>query len=131
MSGFFGFDSALPERRDAPEQFTQAGAEEDLAVYTWGEEGYDGLGNALLEGGDDMNDETFGDDVGTIGEISVLCVRRDSGLMRVVRRKRFPVLSTTSTATVRSSTTGVQPQFFHPADCSEAFESASRPLCVF
>lgn len=33
---------------------------EDLAVYTWGEESYDGLGDALHEGGDDLNDETFG-----------------------------------------------------------------------
>ncbi len=34
--------------------------QEDVAVYTWGEESYDGLGDALLEGGDDFNDETFG-----------------------------------------------------------------------
>ncbi|KAJ7180520.1 topoisomerase II-associated protein PAT1 [Mycena filopes] len=33
---------------------------EDVAVYTWGEESYDGLGDALQEGGDDFNDETFG-----------------------------------------------------------------------
>jgi len=36
------------------------GETEDLAVYTWGEEGYDGLGDALVEGGDELNDETFG-----------------------------------------------------------------------
>lgn len=41
---------------------------EDVAVYTWGEESYDGLGDALQEGGDDLNDETFGD-VGAVGEI--------------------------------------------------------------
>jgi DNA topoisomerase 2-associated protein PAT1 len=80
MSGFFGFDSALPERRDAPFQdFTNpidgAGAEEDLAVYTWGEEGYDGLGNALLEGGDDLNDETFGDDMGPVGMLRSMTKR--------------------------------------------------------
>ena len=66
----------LPERRNrdgggAPPQqqqsaFDQGGlddfaaAEEDLAVYTWGEEGYDGLGDALMEEGDDFNDDTFG-----------------------------------------------------------------------
>lgn len=40
---------------------------DDVAVYTWGEESYDGLGDALQEGGDDLNDETFGV-VGSIGE---------------------------------------------------------------
>ena len=77
---FFGFDSALPERRDLPGQAGQgqtgfgfqgntanqafgAGEDEDLAVYTWGQDN----GASLLEGGDDMNDETFGD-VGPISE---------------------------------------------------------------
>lgn len=79
--GFFGFDSALPERRDRPNQsqnqpfsgFTSTnldqtfgvasnqGEEEDLAVYTWGQ------GGDLLDGNDDLNDETFGD-VGDISE---------------------------------------------------------------
>lgn len=49
---FFGFDSTLPERRDA--------AAEDVAVYTWGTEDYDGLGSQLQEHGDDENDLTFG-----------------------------------------------------------------------
>jgi len=40
-----------------------------VAVYTWGEESYDGLGDALQEGGDELNDETFGA-VGSIGEYS-------------------------------------------------------------
>ncbi|KAF7294431.1 PAT1 domain-containing protein [Mycena kentingensis (nom. inval.)] len=40
---------------------------EDVAVYTWGEESYDGLGDALLEGGDDLNDETFGG-TGAVGK---------------------------------------------------------------
>ncbi|ORX41065.1 topoisomerase II-associated protein PAT1 [Kockovaella imperatae] len=90
--GFFGFDASLPERRDQPGSvqgqghragggggaggFTgfqasntadtfrlhNAGAEEDLAVYQWG----DNIGGSLLEGGDEMNDETFGD-VGAVG----------------------------------------------------------------
>lgn len=79
MSGFFGFPTELPERRGpAPHQqsnafqpsntnetfaLSAAGEEEDLAVYTWGE----GLGGNLLEGGDDLNDETFGG-VGSVGE---------------------------------------------------------------
>lgn len=82
MSGFFGFDSALPERRDQPPHQQQQpfggfqasnadqafglghgnqGEDEDLAVYTWGQ------GGSLMEGGDDMNDETFGD-FGEVGE---------------------------------------------------------------
>ena len=80
---FFGFDSALPERRDLPGQAGQgqtgfgfqgntanqafgAGEDEDLAVYTWGQDN----GASLLEGGDDLNDETFGD-VGPISESSL------------------------------------------------------------
>lgn len=41
---------------------------EDMAVYNWGDENYDGLGDALQEGGDDLNDETFGGS-GNVGEI--------------------------------------------------------------
>jgi hypothetical protein len=33
---------------------------EKIAEYTWGEDGYDGLGDALQEARDDLNDETFG-----------------------------------------------------------------------
>jgi hypothetical protein len=84
---FFGFEAALPERRDRPNQpgsqppnstsnafgfqpsnddqtfglTSNPGEEEDLAVYTWGQ------GGNLLEGNDEMNDETFGD-IGDIGE---------------------------------------------------------------
>lgn len=53
---FFGFDPVLPERR-APAQ----AADEDIAVYTWGTEEYGDLGGQLVEGGDEANDETFGD----------------------------------------------------------------------
>ena len=41
---------------------------EDVAVYTWGEDGYDGLGDALQEARDDFNDETFGS-VGPVGRL--------------------------------------------------------------
>ena len=44
---------------------------EDVAVYTWGEESYDGLGDALLEGDDELNDETFGGQ-GKVGEYSCI-----------------------------------------------------------
>ena len=79
MSGFFGFDTALPERRDGTQGGSKfqssstndtfalsgigAGEEEDLAVYTWGENYDDGL----LDGGDTFNDETFGD-AGPVGK---------------------------------------------------------------
>jgi hypothetical protein len=52
---FFG----LPER-DLLADSDLLEPDEDVAVYTWGEESYDGLGDALHEGGDDRNDETFG-----------------------------------------------------------------------
>jgi hypothetical protein len=59
---FFGLpDNELP----------RVGPDEDLAVYTWGEDSYDGLGDALQEGGDDLNDETFGS-VGAVGQYCFL-----------------------------------------------------------
>ncbi|KAJ6621334.1 topoisomerase II-associated protein PAT1 [Mycena sp. CBHHK59/15] len=57
---FFGFqDNDLEKEK---QKFMDGGSHEheDVAVYTWGEESYDGLGDALQEGGDDLNDETFG-----------------------------------------------------------------------
>jgi hypothetical protein len=64
---FFGFqENNLEEER---QRIRNGGAREneDVAVYTWGEESYDGLGDALQEGGDDFNDETFGSS-GAVGE---------------------------------------------------------------
>ncbi|KAJ9098652.1 hypothetical protein QFC21_004300 [Naganishia friedmannii] len=55
---FFGFDAVLPERRGGN---GQGAAEEDIAVYTWGQEGFDDLAGQLMEGGDEVNDETFAD----------------------------------------------------------------------
>ena len=43
------------------------GPHEDMAVYTWGEQGYDGLGDQLQEGGDELNDVTFGE-IGEVGK---------------------------------------------------------------
>lgn len=39
---------------------------EKIVEYTWGEENYDGLGDALQEARDDLNDETFGS-MGPVG----------------------------------------------------------------
>jgi hypothetical protein len=71
---FFGFDTSLPpedkaaalendEERALSEKIERAlaaGAKEDVAVYTWGQEGYDGLGDQLEEANDDFNEDTFG-----------------------------------------------------------------------
>lgn len=61
---FFGFDQPN-SLEDEKRRFLEGGAQaalqqDDVAVYTWGEESYDGLGDALQEGGDELNDETFG-----------------------------------------------------------------------
>ncbi|KAJ6591718.1 topoisomerase II-associated protein PAT1 [Mycena vulgaris] len=64
---FFGFqENNLEEER---QRIRNGGSHEheDVAVYTWGEESYDGLGDALQEGGDDFNDETFGG-AGNVGK---------------------------------------------------------------
>lgn len=82
---FFGFDVSLPsdkprnttkysqnaaafdptfdndESLDAKIKALAAGAQEDVEIYTWGQEGYDGLGDKLDESGDDLNEDTFGD----------------------------------------------------------------------
>lgn len=65
---FFG----LPQNdfEEEKRKFQGAGpndADADLQVFTWGEDSYDGLGDALQEGGDELNDETFGG-VGDVGE---------------------------------------------------------------
>ncbi|KAI0031285.1 topoisomerase II-associated protein PAT1 [Vararia minispora EC-137] len=65
---FFGFDQNNDVLARDKERFLRGEQpREDLAVYTWGEESYDGLGDALQEGGDDLNDETFGD-TGVVGK---------------------------------------------------------------
>lgn len=69
---FFGFEQnndLESEKRKFLEGARGGAKQEDLAVYTWGEESYDGLGDALQEGGDELNDETFGGS-GAIGASS-------------------------------------------------------------
>ncbi|KDN46149.1 hypothetical protein K437DRAFT_256333 [Tilletiaria anomala UBC 951] len=64
--GGLGDEDDDPSALDAKISALTAGAQEDVAVYTWGEEDYDGLGDRLDEGNDAFNDDTFGvDDVGT------------------------------------------------------------------
>ncbi|KAN0061374.1 DNA topoisomerase 2-associated protein pat1 [Thecaphora frezii] len=94
---FFGFDTTLPrdkqqrdqarrndsafdptfdptadidndETLDAKIKALAAGAQEDVEIYTWGQEGYDGLGDKLDEANDDFNEDTFGDLGGDIGK---------------------------------------------------------------
>lgn len=64
---FFGFETNGLEADKR--QFLEGSLQEseDLAVYNWGEDNYDGLGDALVEGGDELNDETFGG-MGEVGE---------------------------------------------------------------
>lgn len=60
---FFGFDQPNDleaERRRFLEGGLERARQEDISVYTWGEDSYDGLGEALQEGGDEFNDDTFG-----------------------------------------------------------------------
>ncbi|WFD18908.1 DNA topoisomerase 2-associated protein pat1 [Malassezia caprae] len=71
---FFGFDTALPREDKAAalandeehalnekiQKALNASAQEDVEVYTWGQDGYDGLGDQLDETNDDFNEDTFG-----------------------------------------------------------------------
>jgi len=69
---FFGFETNRLEAEKR--QFSEGSLQEseDLAVYTWGDDSYDGLGDALVEGGDELNDETFGG-MGEVGESWTPC----------------------------------------------------------
>ncbi|KAI0057451.1 hypothetical protein BV25DRAFT_1812427 [Artomyces pyxidatus] len=64
---FFGFEQSDQLEREKQKFLEGKKEQEDLAVYTWGEESYDGLGDALQEGGDELNDETFGG-TGAVGK---------------------------------------------------------------
>lgn len=65
---FFGYDNPI-DLENEKHRFLDGDGQrpnEKIAVYTWGAQGYDGLGDELQEGGDELNDVTFGevDDVG-------------------------------------------------------------------
>lgn len=64
---FFGFEQSLDLERDKRGFLDTEKEKEDIAVYTWGEDSYDGLGDELQERGDELNDETFGG-MGAVGE---------------------------------------------------------------
>lgn len=57
---FFGLENNGLEEERRRYREGRLGNGEDIAVFNWGGDDYDGLGNALQEGGDDLNDETFG-----------------------------------------------------------------------
>lgn len=67
---FFGFDNSNFEEEKRKFLAGDLREDEDIAVYNWGADDYDGLGNALQEGGDELNDETFGGS-GPVGEWQV------------------------------------------------------------
>ena len=60
QNSFFGFDNQVDLEAEKRRFLQGGGQNEDIAVYTWGDDSYDGLGDALQEGGDELNDETFG-----------------------------------------------------------------------
>jgi hypothetical protein len=92
---FFGLpDNELP----------RVGPDEDLAVYTWGEDSYDGLGDALQEGGDDLNDETFGS-VGTVGQY---CFSPCSVLFLIIIRQGFRLCGSSRESPISESTSGAR-----------------------
>lgn len=75
---FFGLETDTDAIQKEKERFLRKGLEEEkLAVFNWGESDYDGLGDALHEGGDELNDETFGDS-GPVGKFSMLSFSRPS-----------------------------------------------------
>jgi hypothetical protein len=57
---FFGFEQTNRLQEEKRRFLEAKGEQEDLAIYTWGEDSYDGLSSDLLERGDELNDETFG-----------------------------------------------------------------------
>lgn len=65
---FFGFDTSLPKKGGAPDEESALNekieralaSKEDVEVYTWGQDAYDGLGDQLQETNDDLNEDTFG-----------------------------------------------------------------------
>ncbi|EJD07401.1 uncharacterized protein FOMMEDRAFT_100603 [Fomitiporia mediterranea MF3/22] len=58
---FFGLETNNPIEEEKRRFLSgETRADEDIAVYNWGQDDYDGLGHALQEGGDELNDETFG-----------------------------------------------------------------------
>lgn len=65
---FFGLDTNNDALEKEKKRFMQGGLDsgDELAVYNWGESDYDGLGDVLQEGADELNDETF--NVGSVGE---------------------------------------------------------------
>ncbi|KAG6868797.1 hypothetical protein C0993_010427, partial [Termitomyces sp. T159_Od127] len=73
LMSFFGLEQHDLEQEKLKFKDSAASASEDVAVYTWGEEGYDGLGDLLQEGRDELNDETFGDDAAVGMEAFPLC----------------------------------------------------------
>lgn len=74
---FFGFETSDLEREK--QDFLEKGPSnnENISEYTWGEESYDGLGDALQEGGDELNDETFGGG-GAVGALLVFGTTPDA-----------------------------------------------------
>ncbi|KIL69488.1 hypothetical protein M378DRAFT_790623 [Amanita muscaria Koide BX008] len=79
---FFGFEQKDLEKGKQAFRTDATHDTEEVPVFTWGDESYDGLGDALQEGGDELNDETFGS-VGLVGkdfDFSNTTLPKSSGL---------------------------------------------------
>ena len=77
---FFGIDNNDLENGKRKYLEGTLDDDSDIPVYTWGTERYDGLGEVLQEGGDDLNDETFGgaDPVGVSNSLCSLEATADA-----------------------------------------------------
>ena len=91
FSGFDQLNNLESEKRKFFEGGLRASQHEDLATFVWGEESYDGLGEALQEGGDELNDETFGG-TGAVGEDILPISEPMSFVFTVLSRQRFRLL---------------------------------------
>ncbi|KAL5492252.1 PAT1 [Sanghuangporus weigelae] len=105
---FFGLESSN-QIEDEKRRFLagESTADEDIAVYNWGQEDYDGLGNALQEGGDELNDETFGG-TGPVGKDFDFTAQALPELER--RPKQGNVTTTSSSAYELQPLSHFQPQ---------------------
>lgn len=123
---FFGFETSLPQHQDTGQN--QAFAEEDVAVYTWGDASYDTLGDALQEAGDDLNDETFGSGpVGKDFDFSGTFDNTRQPKPEPAPSQNIPSgLSNGNNAWTSNAATSVLPKHVHPSGSAAAPSVFSR-----
>lgn len=147
---FFGLETSNPIEEEKRRFLAgESTADEDIAVYNWGQDDYDGLGNALQEGRDELNDETFGGSE-PVGEFSfhIVCRCLFRRLLIIIAGKDFDFTAQTlpglerrpkqgNVTTGSSATQEPQPQFrslpqvqtqLIPEALKSAQQSALHPL---